>query len=133
MHFDPQPQFFCLSVLTGVYFAGLLLKTQAMSQGGGIGVMLVVMLVAVIVAAFVLAITEFRTGLKHLRKVLHSFDILYPGYIPPVKGLDCVASFPGKFSKGWDKVRRENKLVCIVIQSITNCHLCIYTGGEAWR
>jgi hypothetical protein len=105
-------------VLTGVYFAGLLLKTQAIAHDGGIGVMLVVMLVAVIVAALALAITEFRTGFRHLRKVLHSFDILYPGYIPPIIGLDCVASFPGKFSEGWDKVRRNNKLVCIVIQSI---------------
>ena len=116
-----------------MYFAGLLLKTQTMAPDGGIGVMLVIMLVAVIVVIMLVAITKFRTGFKHLRKVLHSFDILYPGYIPPVKGLDCVASFPGKFAKGWDKVRRENKLVCIVIQSTTNCHLCIYTGGEAWR
>jgi hypothetical protein len=107
MHFDPTHQFFCLSVLTGVYFAGLLLKTQAMAQDGDIGIMLVVMLVAVIVAALVLAITKFRTGFKHLRKVLHSFDILYPGHIPPVEGLDCVASFPGKFAKGWAKVRKD--------------------------
>jgi len=96
-----------------VYFAGLLLKTQTMAPDGGIGVMLVIMLVAVIDAAFVLAIAEFRTGLKHLRKVLHSFDILYPGHIPPVEDLDCVASFPGKFAKGWDKVGRDKLAVCL--------------------
>jgi hypothetical protein len=39
---------------------------------------------------------------------LHNFEILYPGHIPPVEGLDCVASFPGKFAKGWDKVRIED-------------------------
>jgi hypothetical protein len=100
-------QFFCLSVLTGVYFAGLLLKTQAMALDSGIGVLLVITLVLVVVAAFVLAITEFCTGLRHLRKVLHNFDILYPGHIPAVEGLDCVASFPGKFATGWDKVRSE--------------------------
>jgi hypothetical protein len=95
----------CLLFSTaGVYFAGLLLKTQAMAQDGGIGVMLVIMLVAVIIAALALAITEFRTGLKHLRKVLHSFAVLYPGHIHPVEGLDCVASFPGKFAEGWAKV-----------------------------
>jgi hypothetical protein len=55
-------QFFCLSVLTGVYFAGLLLKTQAMALDSGIGVLLVTTLVTVVVAAFALAITEFRTG-----------------------------------------------------------------------
>ena len=69
--------------------------------------MLVIMLVAVIAIALVLAITEFRTGLKQLRKVMHNFNILYPGHIPAVEGLDCVASFPGKFAKGWDKVRSE--------------------------
>jgi len=108
MHFDPthHTQFLCLSVLTGVYFAGLLLKTRAMAQDSGIGVLLVTTLVSVVVAAFALAIAEFRTGLKHLRKILHNFDILYPGHIPPVEGLDCVASFPGKFAKGWDKVVR---------------------------
>ena len=109
MHFDPthHTQFLCLSVLTGVYFAGLLLKTQAMAQDSGIGILLVATLVSVVVAALTLAIIEFRTGLKHLRKILHNFDILYPGHIPPVEGLDCVASFPGKFAKGWDKVRSE--------------------------
>jgi hypothetical protein len=100
-------QFLCLSVLTGVYFAGLLLKTQAMAQDSGIGILLVTTLVSVVVATLTLTITEFRTGLKHLRKILHNFDILYPGHIPPVEGLNCVASFPGKFAKGWDKVRSE--------------------------
>jgi hypothetical protein len=105
----------------GVYFAGLLLKTQAMAQdAGGIGVILVIMLVAVIVAAFVLAITEFRTGLRHLRKVLHSFAVLYPGYIHPVEGLDCVASFPGKFAEGWAKVYRERQ-VKLYITSVCSC------------
>ena len=69
--------------------------------------MLVIMIAVVTVTAFALVITKFRTGLRHLRKVLHNFDILYPGHIPPVKGLDCVASFPGKFTKGWEKVRRR--------------------------
>jgi hypothetical protein len=91
---------------TGVYFAGLLLKTRAMAQDGGIGVMLVILVVAVIVVALVLAITKFRTGLKHLKKVLHNFDILYAGCIHPVEGLGCVASFPGKFAEGWNKVVR---------------------------
>jgi hypothetical protein len=78
-----------------------------MAQDSGIGILLVTTLVSVVVAALTLAIIEFRTGLKHLRKILHNFDILYPGHIPPVEGLDCVASFPGKFAKGWDKVRSE--------------------------
>jgi hypothetical protein len=73
------PQFFSLSVLTGVYFAGMLLKTQAMAQDSGIGVMLVIALVSVVITAFALAINQFRTGLKQLRKVLHNFNILYPG------------------------------------------------------
>jgi hypothetical protein len=89
------------------FLPGLLLKTQAIAQDEGIGVMLVIMLVMVIVAALVLAIMEFRIGLKHLKKVLHNFDIIYPGCIHSVQGLDCVVSFPGKFSKGWDKVRRD--------------------------
>jgi hypothetical protein len=50
----PATQFFCLLVLTGVYFAGLLLKTQAMAQDSGIGVLLVTMLVSVVVATFAL-------------------------------------------------------------------------------
>jgi hypothetical protein len=76
---DPNYQFFCLLVLTGVYFAGLLLKTQAATRNGGIGVVLVVALVSAILAAFVLTITEFRTGLRHLRKLLHNFDLRYSG------------------------------------------------------
>jgi hypothetical protein len=77
-----------------------------MAQNGGIGIMLVIMLVAVIFTALALAITEFRIGLKHLKKVLHNFDILYPGCIPPIVGLDCVASFPCKYAQGWAKVVR---------------------------
>jgi hypothetical protein len=76
---DPNYQFFCLSVLTGVYFAGLLLKTQAAARDGGIGVVLVVALVSAILAAIVLAIIEFRTGLRHLRKLLHNFNLRYSG------------------------------------------------------
>jgi hypothetical protein len=91
-------------VLTGVYFSGLLLKTQATAQNGGIGVMLVIVLVSVILAAFVLAVVEFRTGLRHLGKLLHNFNIRYSGHIHHVQGLDCIASFPGKFSEGWGKV-----------------------------
>jgi hypothetical protein len=113
LHVNVQPfkshksnllQFFCLSVLTGVYFAGLLLKTQAAAPNGGIGVVLVIGLVSAILAAFALAIMEFRTGLRHLRKLLHNFSIRYSGAIHPVKGLNCIASFPGKYSEGWDKV-----------------------------
>jgi hypothetical protein len=66
--------------------------------------MLVVGLISAILAAFVLAIMEFRTGLRHLKKLLHNFGIRYAGVIHPVEGLNCVASFPGKFSEGWDKV-----------------------------
>jgi hypothetical protein len=99
-------QLFCLSVLTGVYFAGLLLKAQVLAQDSGVGVLLVITLVSMVVAAFALVITEFRTGLRHLRIVLHNFDILYPGNIHPIEGLDCVASFPGKFAEGWAKVVR---------------------------
>jgi hypothetical protein len=94
-----------LTLSAGVYFAGLLLKTQAMAPDGSIGIMLVIMLVAVIFA-LALAITEFRIGLKHLKKVLHNFDVLYPGRIHPEEGLDCVASFPGKYTQGWAKVVR---------------------------
>jgi hypothetical protein len=87
-----------------VYFSGLLLKTQATAQNGGIGVMLVIALVSAVLAAFILAIIEFRTGLRHLRKLLHNFNLRYSGDIHPVAGLDCIVSFPGKFSEGWNKV-----------------------------
>ena len=105
MHFDPthHTQFLCLSVLTGVYFAGLLLKTQAMAQDSGIGVLLVITLVSVVVAAFVLlAITEFCTGIRHLRKVLHNFDILYPGHRshPCCRRLGLCSIVPGQVLKG---------------------------------
>jgi hypothetical protein len=28
---------------------------------------------------------------------------ILPGHIHPVEGLDCIVSFPGKFSEGWGK------------------------------
>ena len=59
----------CLTYLLFTFATGLLLKTQATTPNSGIGLVLVVALVAVILAAFVLAITEFRIGLRHLKKV----------------------------------------------------------------
>jgi hypothetical protein len=39
-----------------------------------------------------------------LNYVLHFPHFDLPGHIHPVEGLDCIVSFPGKFSEGWDKV-----------------------------
>jgi hypothetical protein len=99
-------QTLALTMLTLLYFIGVMLKTESVeaSDREDLGVLMVVLLVSVIMSAVGTAVLEMCTARRWLGKVTHAFKILYEGKVQEEKGVPCIASFPGKFEDEWSEI-----------------------------
>ena len=92
--------------LTLFYFSGLLLKTESVEARDqeDLGVLMVLLLVSVFVAVIAAVALELYMAKTWITKVSHAFKILYKGKIHDVKGIYCIASFPGKYEGRWNQI-----------------------------
>jgi hypothetical protein len=97
-------QAYCLTVLSALYFCGLLLKTEAVLVNGSVGPFLIACTASLLLGFLVLMVVQFRLGRSHMQKVLHGFKISYKGKVHNKKGIPCVASFPGKYEERWNQI-----------------------------
>jgi hypothetical protein len=99
-------QTLALVVLTLLYFMGVLLKTQTVEEGDreDLGVVMVALLVSVFVSVVTMVLLETHWAIQWSRNSLHAFTIMFEGHIRMDKGGKCVASFPGKYEDGWNKI-----------------------------
>jgi hypothetical protein len=99
-------QTMALTMLTLLYFIGVMLKTETVEESDreDLGVLMVLLLVSVIMSAVGTAVLEMCTARRWLGKVSHAFKILYEGTVQEERGVPCIASFPGKFEDEWSEV-----------------------------
>jgi hypothetical protein len=99
-------QTLALTMLTLLYFIGVLLKAETVEEGDreDLGVLMVVLLVSVIISAIGTAALEMYTARRWMGKVTHAFKILYEGKVQEERAVPCIASFPGKFEDEWAEV-----------------------------
>jgi hypothetical protein len=115
-------QTLALTILSLLYFIGVLLKTESVEERDreGLGVLMVVLLAAVFVFGIGVSIVEVYLAQRWIRTVSHAFKILYEGKVHQRTGIPCVASFPGKFEQHWRDVVAlgSNTLVSVSVACV---------------
>ena len=111
-HSSNELQSVCLTALSSIYFIGILLKTDTVENSDQLGVLMVGVLVLVVVAGASIALQQLWRARSWVKDVSHAFRIHYEGTIREVRGIQCIASFPGKFEAEWNRIvqlgRRED-------------------------
>jgi hypothetical protein len=115
-------QTLALTILSLLYFIGVLLKSESVEERDreGLGVLMMVLLAAVFVFGIGVSIVEVYLARRWIRTVSHAFKILYEGKVHQKTGIPCVASFPGKFEQHWRDVVAlgSNTLVSVSVACV---------------
>ena len=103
-HSSNELQSVCLTALSSIYFIGILLKTDTVENSDQLGVLMVGILVSIIAAGVLTAAQQLQRARYWVNDVSHAFRIHYEGTIREAHGIQCIASFPGKFEAEWNRI-----------------------------
>ena len=87
---------------------------------------MVLLLVSVFATVIAAVAIEVHTARKWMRTVSHAVKIMYKGKIHDVKGIYCIASFPGKYEGRWNQMIElgsseiaETRIACVFLPQHT--------------